>query len=59
MKPTWTLLPTNCLSLIEENPKIIVTRTLSKSYALAGLRFGYLIAHPEIVQLLRKVKDSI
>ena len=36
----------------------MVSRTLSKSYALAGLRFGYLVAHPEIVQTLRKVKDS-
>ncbi len=50
--------PTNCIELIQQNPKIIVTRTLSKSYALAGLRFGYLVAHPEIVQTLRKVKDS-
>ena len=50
--------PTNCIGLIQQNPKIIVTRTLSKSYALAGLRFGYLVAHPEIVQTLRKVKDS-
>ena len=50
--------PANCIGLIQQNPKIIVTRTLSKSYALAGLRFGYLVAHPEIVQTLRKVKDS-
>ncbi len=50
--------PANCIALIQRNPKIIVTRTLSKSYALAGLRFGYLVAHPEIVQTLRKVKDS-
>lgn len=50
--------PANCMGLIQQNPKIIVTRTLSKSYALAGLRFGYLVAHPEIVQTLRKVKDS-
>ncbi len=50
--------PDNCIALIQQNPKIIVTRTLSKSYALAGLRFGYLVAHPDIVQMLRKVKDS-
>jgi histidinol-phosphate aminotransferase len=49
---------TNCIGLVRQNPKIIVTRTLSKSYALAGLRFGYLVAHPEIVSTLRKVKDS-
>lgn len=50
--------PNNCIELIQKNPKIIVTRTFSKSYALAGLRFGYLVAHPEIVATLRKVKDS-
>ena len=50
--------PTNCIDLIQQNPKIIVTRTFSKSYALAGLRFGFLVAHPEMVQMLRKVKDS-
>lgn len=50
--------PTSAVSLVAENPKIIVTRTLSKSYALAGLRFGYLVANPEIVSMLRKVKDS-
>jgi histidinol-phosphate aminotransferase len=48
----------NCIELVRENPKIIVTRTLSKSYALAGLRFGYLVADPSIIQVLRKVKDS-
>lgn len=50
--------PTSAVSLVADNPKIIVTRTLSKSYALAGLRFGYLVANPEIVSMLRKVKDS-
>jgi len=49
---------TNCLSLVAENEKIVVSRSLSKSYALAGLRFGYLIAQPQIIAELRKVKDS-
>jgi histidinol-phosphate aminotransferase len=48
----------NCVELVKQNPKIMVSRTLSKSYALAGLRFGFLIAAPEVVQMLRKVKDS-
>jgi histidinol-phosphate aminotransferase len=48
----------NCLSLVAENDKIMVARTLSKSYALAGLRFGYLVAQPHIIRELRKVKDS-
>ncbi len=49
---------TNCLALVRENEKILVLRTLSKSYALAGLRFGYLIAQPQMIEQLRKVKDS-
>ena len=36
----------------------MVSRTLSKSYALAGLRFGYLVADKEVIAMLRKVKDS-
>ena len=39
-------------------PNLIITRTLSKSYALAGIRFGFAIADPSIVRELNKVKDS-
>jgi histidinol-phosphate aminotransferase len=39
-------------------PNVIVTRTFSKSYALAGLRFGYAVADPALVRELVKVKDS-
>jgi histidinol-phosphate aminotransferase len=49
---------TNCLSLVKDNEKIMIARTLSKSYALAGLRFGYLIAQPQVIRELVKVKDS-
>ncbi len=49
---------TNCLGLVAENEKIMVSRSLSKSYALAGLRFGYLVAQPQIIEQLVKVKDS-
>jgi histidinol-phosphate aminotransferase len=37
---------------------VIVTRSLSKSYALAGLRFGYAVAEPALIRELIKVKDS-
>jgi histidinol-phosphate aminotransferase len=37
---------------------VIVTRSLSKSYALAGIRFGYAVADPAVVFELLKVKDS-
>ena len=36
----------------------MVSRTLSKSYALAGLRFGFVVAQPQIIEQLVKVKDS-
>ncbi len=49
---------TNCLALVAMSEKIIVTRTLSKSYALAGLRFGFAIAQPALVREMIKVKDS-
>ncbi|MBI2805206.1 MAG: histidinol-phosphate transaminase [Planctomycetes bacterium] len=48
---------TNALALIHM-PNVLVTRTLSKSYALAGLRFGFALAAPEVVRELTKVKDS-
>jgi len=48
----------SCLDLVAKNEKILVSRTLSKSYGLAGLRFGYLVAQPQIIEQLVKVKDS-
>jgi histidinol-phosphate aminotransferase len=49
--------PANGLRYTTE-PNFIVTRTLSKSYALAGIRFGFAVAHPELIRELVKVKDS-
>lgn len=49
---------TNCLDLVRTNERILVSRTLSKSYALAGLRFGYVVAQPQVIEQLAKVKDS-
>ncbi len=48
----------NCLELVARNEKVLVSRSLSKSYALAGLRFGYVVAQPQVIQQLLKVKDS-
>lgn len=48
----------NCLSLVRQSEKIMVSRTLSKSYALAGLRFGFIVAQPHVIAELAKVKDS-
>ena len=49
---------TNCMSLVARCEKIMVSRSLSKSYALAGLRFGYLVAQPHLIEQLVKMKDS-
>ncbi|MBQ2620976.1 MAG: histidinol-phosphate transaminase [Thermoguttaceae bacterium] len=48
----------NCLDLVKARPNIMVSRTFSKSYALAGLRFGFLVARPELIEQFVKVKDS-
>lgn len=49
---------TNCLHLVRQNAKVMVSRSMSKSYALAGLRFGFVVAQPHIIAELMKVKDS-
>jgi histidinol-phosphate aminotransferase len=48
----------SCIDLMVKNEKILVSRSLSKSYGLAGLRFGFLVGQPQIVEELIKVKDS-
>jgi len=46
------------LALVHKYGNLIVLRTLSKSYSLAGLRVGFAIAQPEVIAGLMKVKDS-
>jgi histidinol-phosphate aminotransferase len=38
-----------------DRPNVVVLRTLSKAWGLAGLRVGYLVAHPDVVAAVRKV----
>lgn len=47
----------NCLDLVRQKPNVVVTRTLSKSYSLAGMRLGLAIARPEIIAALDKIRD--
>ncbi len=47
----------NALSLVRKYPNVVVTRTFSKSYALAGMRLGLAIAHPEVISALDKIRD--
>ena len=46
------------MPLAGTEPNLLVVRTLSKSYSLAGLRFGYAVGSPELITGLMKVKDS-
>lgn len=50
--------PHGAIELVQQHKNVIVTRTLSKSYALAGLRFGWMIAQPDIIDQVNKVRDS-
>jgi histidinol-phosphate aminotransferase len=48
----------NCLPLLKEYENIVITRTLSKAYSLAGLRFGYAVARPDVIAEMNKARDS-
>ena len=44
------------LSVLKDFPNLIITQTLSKAYAMAGLRIGILYASNEIISVLNKIK---
>jgi histidinol-phosphate aminotransferase len=46
----------SALSLLDGRPRLVVTRTMSKAFALAGARVGYLAAAPGVVDALRLVR---
>jgi len=48
---------TDSLAWLEQYPNLIITRTFSKAYGLAGLRVGYAISHPEIADLINRVRQ--
>ncbi|MGF1537695.1 MAG: histidinol-phosphate transaminase [Elainellaceae cyanobacterium] len=48
----------SALPLVQEFDNVIISRTLSKGYSLAGLRLGFGIAQPSLLSGLFKVKDS-
>ena len=47
----------NALELVKKYENVVVTRTFSKSYALAGMRLGLAIARPEVIAALDKIRD--
>lgn len=48
----------HAIPLLARHPNLVVARTFSKAYALAGIRVGYALANPAIIDLLDRVRDS-
>jgi len=48
----------SAVKLIQQYPNLLVTQTLSKSRSLAGLRVGFALGHPDLIEALIRVKDS-
>ena len=46
------------VALIQRHPNLLVIRTLSKSHSLAGLRVGYAIGKPPLIEALERIKNS-
>ena len=47
----------NALHWLDRFPNLIITRTFSKAYGLAGLRVGYAVSHPQVADLLNRVRQ--
>ena len=47
----------SALRWLDRFPNLVVTRTFSKAYGLAGLRIGYAVSHPQVADLLNRVRQ--
>ncbi|MBL1322035.1 MAG: histidinol-phosphate transaminase [Methylophaga sp.] len=47
----------NSIDWLEQYSNLIITRTFSKAYGLAGLRVGYALSHPEVADLLNRIRQ--
>ncbi len=48
----------NCMDLALDHGNVLVARTLSKSYSLAGIRLGYCVGQADLIGAMYKIKDS-
>lgn len=48
----------SAVSLVDQYPNLLVVQTLSKSRALAGIRVGYALGHPDLIEGLERIKNS-
>ncbi len=51
-------LRTDSIALLRKHPNLVVSRTFSKAYGLAGLRIGYAAAHPALADVLNRVRSA-
>jgi histidinol-phosphate aminotransferase len=52
--PEWA----SALTMQARYPNLVVTRTFSKAYALAGLRVGFAIGHPGVIAVMERARES-
>jgi histidinol-phosphate aminotransferase len=45
------------VKLLKRHPNLVITRTFSKAYGLAGLRVGYALAHPSVADIMNRVRQ--
>ena len=50
--------PETCCDLLAEFDNLLLVRTFSKSHSLAGMRVGYALGSPRLVNALRRIRDS-
>ena len=49
----------SCIPLLKEFPNLLIIRTFSKSLCAAGMRLGYAVASPELMNVITTVKNSV
>ncbi len=48
----------SAITLVNDYPNLLVSQTLSKARSLAGLRVGFAVGHPDLIEALNRVKNS-
>ena len=48
----------SAITLVDKSPNLLVSQTLSKARSLAGLRVGFAVGHPDLIEALNRVKNS-